>query len=121
MRRARVQSLKGAAIAFVLSLLLATTLCWPITSQSGVLNLAGPVVSYFCPETGQLARPTYSSRTARQFAMEACLDRNGEKIFDREVHNAIFRTVLAFWTLALFACFYPIFHALLVHGRSFSR
>jgi hypothetical protein len=112
---------KAALVALGLSLLLAMSFCWPITSQSGLLNSTGPVIRYLCPESGRLAPAIYSSRTHRDFAMETCLDRNGERIYDRSLHKAIMWSVIAFWTLALFGPFLAIFTALFVHGEGSTR
>ncbi len=109
--------LKAALAALGLSLVLAMSFCWPLTSQSGLLNSTGPIIRYFCPESGRLAPAYYSSRTHRDFAMETCLDRNGERIYDRSRHKTIMWSTIAFWTLAMFGPFLSIFTMLFVHGE----
>jgi hypothetical protein len=113
--------LKAGATALFLSLLLAGAMFWPITSQKGWVNHTGPVIRHFCPESGRLGPAHYSSRTRPELAMETCLDRNGARIYDKAVHNRIFGTVVAFWTIVLLGAFFPILRLLFVHGREVRR
>ncbi|MBM3528150.1 MAG: hypothetical protein FJX62_08660 [Alphaproteobacteria bacterium] len=106
MRRFLPRSLPAAGLALGLALLLGGAFMMPMTLYFHWIDRVPGVSQAFCPESGRIAPRHYQSRTSRPHRPVVCLDVDGRRVEGWSTHNAIVRTVWAFWTLMLAPLFY---------------
>lgn len=91
--------------ALLVSILLALAMFTPVTLQFNWIAHVPGAAAYFCPESGRLAPPLRRSRSNQRPATVACLDADGRRVENKDVHERIVLTLTLFWTLALLPFF----------------
>ena len=107
-RSPREVNLKAGLFALALALALGLSMIAPIILSSGVINHLPPLARLYCPESGRLAPAHYAPRSTDQYEPYACLDLNGKRIEDPQIHQLIRWTVDA---AAIAMLFFPAFFA----------